>query len=127
MSNFKFNLKIPSLLLVLLTLSVVAGDTKKNLKLLAFFSTTTQQTTSLSMSTKRIEAQRSAFIEDNIEEIQIEIAQGEGEYLNTLAHLYAVENVATWKNDLQKKYLDIFAVNNIKPLIQLEKHLKIVK
>lgn len=126
MSNFKFNLKIPSLL-VLLTLSVVAGDTKKNLKLLAFFSTTTQQTTSLSMSTKRIEAQRSAFIEDNIEEIQIEIAQGEGEYLNTLAHLYAVENVATWKNDLQKKYLEIFAVNNIKPLIQLEKHLKIVK
>ena len=127
MSNFKFNLKIPSLLLVLLTLSVVAGDTKRNFKLLAFFSTTTQQTTSLSMSTKRIEAQRSAFIEDNIEEIQIEIAQGEGEYLNTLAHLYAVENVATWKNDLQKKYLDIFAVNNIKPLIQLEKHLKIVK
>ena len=126
MSNFKFNLKIPSLL-VLLTLSVVAGDTKKNLKLLAFFSTTTQQTTSLSMSTKRIEAQRSAFIEDNIEEIQIEIAQGEGEYLNTLAHLYAVENVATWKNDLQKKYLEIFAVNHIKPLIQLEKHLKIVK
>ena len=115
------SLKIPSIFL--LSMFVVAGNIKESFEVVTLFSTTTHHTTALYMATVKMNSERLTFIRDNIDELQVEIAQGEGEYLNTLAHLYAIENIAEWKNGLQKEYSTIFVMNNIKHVSQLEKHL----
>ena len=56
------------------------------------------------------------FVRDNREELQIEVAQGEGELLDTLATFYDkmdkkyVPNREEWKAKLQKNYEKIFFI-----------------
>ena len=51
------------------------------------------------------------FIENNFETLQIEIAKGEGESLDTLATFYNVNDVTAWKSYLQKHYQQVFFLN----------------
>ena len=55
---------------------------------------------------KEIMAQK--FIEENRESLEVEVAQGEGEKLDTLATLYGVEEKNKWKSELQDNYETIF-------------------
>ena len=119
---FKINLKITTLLL-LFTIFLFSS----NFKNITAFTTTTQQTTALYMSTKKGNSKRLTFIKDNIDDIQIQIAQGDGEHLDTLAHLYAIEDIAIWKNDLQENYSKIFAMNYLPQTAQLARYLKVKK
>ena len=123
MNFFKFNLNIASFLF-LLTMFLFSSNLKEGFRTVTIFTTTTQQTTALYMSTKKGNSKRLTFIKDNIDDIQIQIAQGEGEHLDTLAHLYAIEDVAMWKNDLQENYSKIFAMNHVPQTAQLTKYLK---
>ena len=52
--------------------------------------------------TKEAVAQK--FINDNQETLQVEMAQGEGESLDTLATLYGIEDKEVWKSSLQEHY-----------------------
>jgi len=55
---------------------------------------------------KRAEVQQ--FIEENRESLEVEVAQGEGEKVDTLATLYDVKEKASWKSSLQENYEKIF-------------------
>jgi len=48
------------------------------------------------------------FIEENRESLEVEVAQGEGEKLDTLATLYEVKEKSKWKRGLQENYEEIF-------------------
>ena len=48
------------------------------------------------------------FINENFESVKEEIAKGEGEYLDTLATLYEVENKILWKKYLQSNFIEIY-------------------
>ena len=55
------------------------------------------------------------YIENNLEDLKIQIAQGDGEKLDTLSKFYPVVNLKSWKVLLQKNYASIFA-NNVNAL-----------
>jgi len=55
---------------------------------------------------RKAEAQE--FIENNRESLEVEVAQGEGEKLDTLATLYKVEDKKEWRSGLQENYEKIF-------------------
>jgi len=59
---------------------------------------------------KKATAQK--FIEENRESLEMEVAQGEGEKLDTLATLYDVKEKSQWKKSLQKNYKEIFYKKN---------------
>ena len=48
------------------------------------------------------------FMSENFDILKEEIAQGDGEYLYTLALLYEVENVTLWKENLQNNFSEIY-------------------
>ena len=72
----------------------------------------TNYTTHISTPNKSKEASVSKslqFITDNRESLEIEVAKGEGEGLDTLATLYVeIEDKETWKLMLQENYAKIF-------------------
>ena len=55
------------------------------------------------------------YIENNLEDLKVQIAQGDGEKLDTLSKFYPVVDLENWKVLLQKNYSSIFA-NNVKDL-----------
>ena len=48
------------------------------------------------------------FMNENFDSLKEEIAKGEGEYLDTLALLYEVENITLWKDSLQNNFEEIY-------------------
>ena len=48
------------------------------------------------------------FMNENFDVLKEEIAQGEGEYLDTLALLYEVEDATLWKKHLQRDFSEIY-------------------
>ena len=48
------------------------------------------------------------FMNENFEVLKEEIAQGDGEYLDTLALLYEVEDATLWKKHLQSDFSEIY-------------------
>jgi len=48
------------------------------------------------------------FIKANYVQIQIDIANGDGEHLDTLASFYNIKDIPAWKAYLQKNYTSIF-------------------
>ncbi len=67
---------------------------------------------------KELQAQK--FIEENRENLELEVAKGNGENLDTLATLYGVENKESWKNNLQENYEEIFYKKDDKPKSSIE-------
>ena len=86
---------------------------------------TSDSTTSSSDATKSIseydpkgeEEKRKVhkYIENNVEDLKVQIAQGDGEKLDTLSKFYPVVDLEKWKILLQKNYSSIFA-NDVKAL-----------
>ena len=48
------------------------------------------------------------FMNENFDVLKKEIAQGDGEYLDTLALLYEVEDATLWKKHLQRDFSEIY-------------------
>ena len=56
------------------------------------------------------------FIKDNREELELEVAKGDGEKLDAIATLYKdinKNNKEVWKERLQKHYEQIFTLNGV--------------
>jgi len=70
--------------------------------------------------TEKKEAKVQQFIEENRESLEVEVAQGEGEKLDTLATLYEVKEKSKWKNGLQENYEEIFYKKNKEQKSSLE-------
>ena len=51
------------------------------------------------------------FVADNFESLQIEIAEGDGETLDTLATFYDIKDLKAWKSYLQVNYQKVFFLN----------------
>ena len=54
------------------------------------------------------------FISDNFESLQVEVAEGEGETLETLATFYDLHALKSWKSFLQEHYQEVFFLNKPK-------------
>ncbi len=53
------------------------------------------------------------YIKENLQDLEIDIASGAGERLDTLATFYEIEDLDTWKIQLQKNYANIFYSKDI--------------
>ncbi len=53
------------------------------------------------------------YIAENMDSLANDIAKGEGEYLETLAHLMKAENKANFKNNLHKNFNKIYTSKNV--------------
>ena len=71
-------------------------------------------------SKKHKEVKTQKFIEENRENLELEVAKGNGENLDTLATLYGVEDKESWKNNLQENYEEIFYKKDNKPKSSIE-------
>ena len=71
-------------------------------------------------STEQKEAQTQKFIEENRESLEVEVAKGNGEKLDTLATLYGVKEKELWKSSLQENYKQIFYKKDAKPKSSIE-------
>ncbi len=53
------------------------------------------------------------FVDDNLEELQIEIAKGEGENMDTFASFYNIADMKAWRETLQESYESIFFIGKV--------------
>ena len=53
------------------------------------------------------------FVADNMDELAIDIATGQGELLETLSHLLEIENKASFNATLQKNFSKIYTSENV--------------
>ena len=54
------------------------------------------------------------FMKENFEHLKEQIAKGEGEHLETLALLYELDDIASWKAYLQSHFEEIYKEDNSK-------------
>lgn len=52
------------------------------------------------------------FVDDNLEQLQVEIAKGEGETMDTFASFYKIADMKAWRETLQESYELIFFIGN---------------
>jgi hypothetical protein len=50
------------------------------------------------------------FIDDNKEQLQVDIAKGEGEVLDTYGSFYDISDKKAWRKTLQENYNEIFFI-----------------
>ena len=62
------------------------------------------------------------FINENFESLKIEIAKGEGEYLDTLAELYNLKDKPSWKSYLQHHFEEIYQKGKEKKEVIIHLH-----
>lgn len=91
-----------------MVLYVVTLSAKSDTLGILYFTTVASQSSHQVTSTVKQLTKKESFLKDNFKEIQMDIAKGEGEYLNTLASLYNIKNVEKWSANLQKNYASIF-------------------
>jgi hypothetical protein len=64
--------------------------------------------------TKTSEEKRKAklmkFVDENLEQLQIEAAKGEGETLDTFASFYKIADMKAWRETIQESYEPIFFI-----------------
>ena len=89
--------------LFMLLCTVFLNAKSDNLTILYFTTVVSQSSQHLTSTVKQL-TKKESFLRDNFEEIQIDIAKGEGEYLDTLASLYQIQNIEEWKAYLQINY-----------------------
>jgi len=54
-----------------------------------------------------------AYIAENMDALAVDIAKGEGEYLETLAHIMKIENKEAFKNLMHRNFDKIYASENV--------------
>jgi len=54
-----------------------------------------------------------AYIAENMDALAVDIAKGEGEYLDTLAHIMKVENKEAFKSLMHRNFDKIYASENV--------------
>jgi len=64
------------------------------------------------------------FIEDNLETLKVEIAEGEGETLDTLATFFTINNLTEWKSYLQEHYQQVFFLNKPRDAFSIYLYIK---
>jgi len=60
--------------------------------------------------TEKRKAKLMKFVDDNLEQLQIDIAQGEGETLDTFGSFYKIADMNAWRETLQESYGVIFFI-----------------
>jgi hypothetical protein len=50
------------------------------------------------------------FVDENLEQLQIEAAKGEGETLDTFASFYKIADMKAWRETVQESYEPIFFI-----------------
>lgn len=53
------------------------------------------------------------YVAENMESLANDIAKGDGEYLDTLAHLMKIENKVAFKNNLHKNFNKIYTSKDV--------------
>jgi len=53
------------------------------------------------------------FVDDNLEQLQVEIAKGEGETLDTYGSFYKIADKKAWRETLQESYEPIFFIGKV--------------
>jgi len=109
--------KIQKTALALLATTILLSAHGQEWWMLPFFTTVapTEYSSYISepSNSKKLQMSKSLhFIMDNREVLEVEVAKGEGETLDTLATLYdELNDKETWKSKLQENYEEIFHPN----------------
>jgi len=74
---------------------------------------TYDMTTRTKTPAEKRKAKLMKFVDDNLEQLQIEIAKGEGETMDTFASFYQIADMKAWREMLQESYEMIFFIANV--------------
>ncbi len=53
------------------------------------------------------------FVDENLEKLQVDIAKGEGETLDTYGSFYKIADMKAWRETLQESYEPIFFIGKV--------------
>jgi len=71
---------------------------------------TYDMTTRTKTPAEKRKAKLMKFVDDNLEQLQVEIAKGEGETLDTYGSFYKIADMKAWRETLQESYEPIFFI-----------------
>jgi hypothetical protein len=74
---------------------------------------TYDMTTRTKTPAEKRKAKLMKFVDDNLEQLQIEISKGEGETMDTFAFFYQISDMKAWRETLQESYEMIFFIGNV--------------
>jgi len=74
---------------------------------------TYDMTTRTKTPAEKRKAKLMKFVDDNFEELQVDIAKGEGETMDTFASFYKIADMKVWRETLQTSYQSIFFMGKV--------------